>query len=336
MTNLQCRFCPDLAPMTSNACYVRKELKTGLTRNGKQLTTSDQYASRITTLQAYAAKLKDGRHREALMAEIATAESKRLNLLANAAQSIQEAQDNLMDTHPLVNTIIELGQQIVNRGEDVRSRIESAQETLADTEMLLIGADLQETHLAGAVVDAEAADQAIPAENQLAALPEVATEAAGQAIPAENQLAVAASSLPELATEANLAAESDDDSSSSSTTEDVIPPKPAALAANSSSTTEDVIAPAELEASSSSINSTTEDGPAIKRRRTTDDKKELAASLNELAALILMPSVLAMERRESATALANPIRKVVTMLQSMQAKIEEEGEGTAMSSKHIL
>jgi len=43
-------------------------------------------------------------------------------------------------------------------------------------------------------------------------------------------------------------------------------------------------------------------------------------------ALILMPAVLAMERRESATALANPIRKVVTMLQSMQAKVEEEGE----------
>jgi len=45
-----------------------------------------------------------------------------------------------------------------------------------------------------------------------------------------------------------------------------------------------------------------------------------------LLALILMPAVLAMERRESATALANPIRKVVTMLQSMQAKVEEEGE----------
>jgi len=43
-------------------------------------------------------------------------------------------------------------------------------------------------------------------------------------------------------------------------------------------------------------------------------------------ALILMPAVLAMESRESATALANPIRKVVTMLQSMQAKVEEEGE----------
>jgi len=33
-----------------------------------------------------------------------------------------------------------------------------------------------------------------------------------------------------------------------------------------------------------------------------------------------------METRESAKALANPIRKVVTMLQSMQAKVDEEGE----------
>jgi len=45
-----------------------------------------------------------------------------------------------------------------------------------------------------------------------------------------------------------------------------------------------------------------------------------------LLALILSPAVLAVENRESAKALANPIRKVVTMLQSMQAKVEEEGE----------
>merc|ERR1739848_562374 len=44
-----------------------------------------------------------------------------------------------------------------------------------------------------------------------------------------------------------------------------------------------------------------------------------------LYALILTP-VLAAESRESARARANPIRKVVTMLQSMQAKVEEEGE----------
>jgi len=43
-------------------------------------------------------------------------------------------------------------------------------------------------------------------------------------------------------------------------------------------------------------------------------------------ALILMPATMAVETRESAKALANPIRKVVTMLQSMQAKVEEEGE----------
>jgi len=42
--------------------------------------------------------------------------------------------------------------------------------------------------------------------------------------------------------------------------------------------------------------------------------------------LILMPATLAVETRERAKALANPIRKVVTMLQSMQAKVEEEGE----------
>jgi predicted nucleic acid-binding Zn-ribbon protein len=45
-----------------------------------------------------------------------------------------------------------------------------------------------------------------------------------------------------------------------------------------------------------------------------------------LLALMLAPAALAVESRESVTALANPIRKVVTMLQSMQAKVEEEGE----------
>lgn len=44
-----------------------------------------------------------------------------------------------------------------------------------------------------------------------------------------------------------------------------------------------------------------------------------------LLALMLAPAA-AVESRESVTALANPIRKVVTMLQSMQAKVEEEGE----------
>jgi len=43
-------------------------------------------------------------------------------------------------------------------------------------------------------------------------------------------------------------------------------------------------------------------------------------------ALILMPATLAVETREKTKAFANPIRKVVTMLQSMQAKVEEEGE----------
>merc|ERR1712032_1537830 len=42
--------------------------------------------------------------------------------------------------------------------------------------------------------------------------------------------------------------------------------------------------------------------------------------------ILLVPAVLAAEKRESVTNLANPIRKVVTMLQSMQAKIQEEGE----------
>jgi len=42
--------------------------------------------------------------------------------------------------------------------------------------------------------------------------------------------------------------------------------------------------------------------------------------------MMLVPAALAVESRESTTALANPIRKVVTMLQSMQAKVEEEGE----------
>jgi len=42
--------------------------------------------------------------------------------------------------------------------------------------------------------------------------------------------------------------------------------------------------------------------------------------------LILVPAVSAEKNRESTTAVANPIRKVVTMLQSMQSKVEEEGE----------
>merc|ERR1719297_15582 len=37
-------------------------------------------------------------------------------------------------------------------------------------------------------------------------------------------------------------------------------------------------------------------------------------------------SLPAMESREAATARANPIRKVVNMLQKMQAKVQEEGE----------
>jgi len=45
-----------------------------------------------------------------------------------------------------------------------------------------------------------------------------------------------------------------------------------------------------------------------------------------LLAWMLAPAALAVESRESVKALANPIRKVVTMLQSMQAKVEEEGE----------
>jgi len=45
-----------------------------------------------------------------------------------------------------------------------------------------------------------------------------------------------------------------------------------------------------------------------------------------LLALMLAPAALAVESRERVAALANPIRKVVTMLQSMQAKVEEEGE----------
>jgi len=45
-----------------------------------------------------------------------------------------------------------------------------------------------------------------------------------------------------------------------------------------------------------------------------------------MGALMLAPAALAVGSRESVTALANPIRKVVTMLQSMQAKVEEEGE----------
>lgn len=43
-------------------------------------------------------------------------------------------------------------------------------------------------------------------------------------------------------------------------------------------------------------------------------------------ALVLLPAISALENQERASALANPIRKVVTMLQSMQAKVQEEGE----------
>jgi len=45
-----------------------------------------------------------------------------------------------------------------------------------------------------------------------------------------------------------------------------------------------------------------------------------------LLALLLAPAALATQSQEGAKALANPIRKVVTMLQSMQAKVQEEGE----------
>jgi hypothetical protein len=43
-----------------------------------------------------------------------------------------------------------------------------------------------------------------------------------------------------------------------------------------------------------------------------------------LLALVLVPSALAVEDQQRAA--ANPIRKVVTMLQSMQSKVQEEGE----------
>jgi len=47
-------------------------------------------------------------------------------------------------------------------------------------------------------------------------------------------------------------------------------------------------------------------------------------------------SLLATESREAARALANPIRKVVTMLQKMQAKVQEEGEKeTALYEKYM-
>merc|ERR1712032_439037 len=42
--------------------------------------------------------------------------------------------------------------------------------------------------------------------------------------------------------------------------------------------------------------------------------------------ILLVPAISALENQERASALANPIRKVVTMLQSMQAKVQEEGE----------
>jgi len=42
--------------------------------------------------------------------------------------------------------------------------------------------------------------------------------------------------------------------------------------------------------------------------------------------LVLVASGAALRSRETEAALANPIRKVVTMLQSMQTKVQEEGE----------
>jgi len=52
-----------------------------------------------------------------------------------------------------------------------------------------------------------------------------------------------------------------------------------------------------------------------------------------LAAPVSLP---AMESREATRAMANPIRKVVTMLQKMQAKVQEEGEKeTALFEKYM-
>jgi len=66
----------------------------------------------------------------------------------------------------------------------------------------------------------------------------------------------------------------------------------------------------------------------------------IEATMNGLWALLAIAlagqSVLAMEAREKAMSLANPIRKVVTMLQSMQSKVQEEGEKqTALYDKYM-
>jgi len=55
-----------------------------------------------------------------------------------------------------------------------------------------------------------------------------------------------------------------------------------------------------------------------------------------LLCLTLLASAAALRSRETEASLANPIRKVVTMLQSMQAKVQEEGEKeTALYDKYM-
>merc|ERR1719191_2182080 len=52
----------------------------------------------------------------------------------------------------------------------------------------------------------------------------------------------------------------------------------------------------------------------------------MTCRLQFLAVCILVVATGALQQSSAATTAANPIRKVVTMLQNMQKKVEEEGE----------
>ena len=77
--------------MASNASYVRNELRDGVSRKGQPLDTPEKYASRIGILQVHKNTLKDGRHKEVLMAEIASAEQKRAELEKKRAEQVHAA-----------------------------------------------------------------------------------------------------------------------------------------------------------------------------------------------------------------------------------------------------
>ena len=84
-----------MAPARAAISHARKELKEGVSRKGVPLTTAEQYAARISVLQVYSTGLRDGHHREALVADIAKAEVRRQKLLDAAMASNNAAASDL-------------------------------------------------------------------------------------------------------------------------------------------------------------------------------------------------------------------------------------------------